>query len=219
MWPRSCCCGGVVALTSLHQRAELTIAALTIGTALLILARPAHAHAIVHTTQPRIDEILANAPERVVMRFNEPVEINFGSLRVFDTNARRVDKGKTEHLPGEPDAIHVALEPNLPKGTYTVAWRIVSADGHPIAEAFVFHVREPGENPEGIASRVLRGEHGAGNLTGALSGVSRWLTFAGLLVFCGALMFAGIAWRRAPADAAVGERFIKRWNVTALVAG
>lgn len=197
--------------------AWVAVAAVVVTTALLVVARPAQAHAIVRATRPRIDEVVARSPERVVMHFNEPVEINFGSLRVFDTAGRRVDEGEPEHLAGQPDAIQVALQPDLEMGTYTVTWRVISADGHPIAEAFVFHVKEPGENPEGIAARLLGGEQSADRLTGTLFGVSRWLTFAGLLIFCGALIFAAVSWRTAPAaDAA--ERFAKRWSVTAVAA-
>jgi len=206
-------------MTLRYRHAAACIAAAAIAVASLLLgARPALAHAIVQSTQPRIDEVVDAPPERIVMRFNEPVEITFGSIRVFDTNGDRVDTGEADHLPGEPDTIAVPLEPDLVIGTYTVTWRVVSADGHAIAEAFVFHVGEPGENPEGIASQILRGEQRAERFTAIIFAVARWVTFAALLVFCGALAFVVLIWRRASADAAVRRAFARRWGAAALVA-
>jgi methionine-rich copper-binding protein CopC len=50
------------------------------------------------------------------MRFNEPVEVAFGAIRVFDTNGHRVDRGRAQHLPGDSRGVQVALEDDLPYG-------------------------------------------------------------------------------------------------------
>ncbi|QIM18784.1 copper resistance protein CopC [Leucobacter coleopterorum] len=45
------------------------------------------------------------------------------------------------------------LLPDLAEGTYTVAWRVVSSDGHPIEGGFVFFVESDGSaDPDQIAS-------------------------------------------------------------------
>jgi copper transport protein len=105
---------------------------------------PASAHAIVEKTEPGIDQVVSASPERVVMYFSEPVELAFGAIHVFNTDGERVDEGEADHLDGEIDAITVGLQPDLPEGTYTVSWRVISADSHPISEAFVFHVGRKG---------------------------------------------------------------------------
>jgi copper transport protein len=51
--------------------------------------------------------------------------------------------------------VAVAIDGRLERGTYTVAWRVISADSDPINGAWVFHVEEPGAQPEGIAAQVL----------------------------------------------------------------
>ena len=147
------------------------------------------------------------------MEFNEPVEISFGSIRVFDAHGRRVDDGETRYVEGSNDAVDVPLEPELSRGTYTVAWRIVSADGHPIGEAFVFHVGAPGENPRGIVDEVLAGEGGAGSLESGLAAVGRWLLLVSLLVLAGAVVFLALVWGRliAPSDV-VGAEFAAGWR-------
>lgn len=184
----------------------------------LMSISPAQAHAIVERTEPRADEVVAASPEYVRMFFSEPVEIAFGAIRVYDTNATRVDTGDTEYLPGRLDAIEVRLDGELPRGTYTVTWRIISADSHPISEAFVWHVGSPGTHPQGIADELLRGGAKAGRLGGALFGVVRWVYFAALLAFMGALLFIALIWLRVN-DAAVTKhremhvRFGARWRL------
>ena len=186
-----------------------------------LTAGPASAHSIVKNTDPAIDDVVQRAPRRVVMTFNEPVEVAFGALRVFDSRGRRVDDGTASHLSGQPDTVHVALKPNLPEGTYVVAWRIVSADGHPIQEAFLFHVGHPGEPPEGLVAGILSSQGRAGPVEGMVFAVARWVNFAGLLLLAGSVAFLALAWRRPGTSLAVRppevERsFARRWR-TAVV--
>jgi copper transport protein len=178
-----------------------------------LTAGPAGAHAIVRSTEPGIDEVVSQPPTEVVMEFNEPVEISFGSIRVFGTDGGRVDAGETEYVTGSPDAVRVPLEPDLPNGTYTVAWRIVSADGHPIGEAFVFHIGEPGQNPRGVVDEVLGGEGRAGPLEAGLAAVARWMNLASLLLLAGASLFLVLVWGRVLAPEETVQRgFAERWR-------
>lgn len=172
-------------------------------------ASPARAHAIVESTEPAIDQVVETSPERVVMHFSEPVEIAFGAIRVYDTKAERVDTGDAEHLEGDATSIGVRLEPDLPDGTYTVTWRVVSADGHPIEEAFVFHIGAPGERPGGIAADLFQSA-GAGPVTGILYGMARWANFIGLLVLAGAVIFLARVWRPNGSDG--DPLFVARWR-------
>ena len=174
-----------------------------------VSAGDVNAHAIVKATIPAIDSTVQSPPAQVVMTFNEPVELAFGAIRVYDSNRGRVDEGEARHR-GGADTVAVDLEDDLPDGTYTVTWRVVSADGHPIHEAFVFHVGAPGERPEGIATELLGGEGGAGRLEGGIAGVARWVTFASLLVLVGGVAFAVVIWsdRELHGDA---ERHFQRW--------
>ncbi|HZB04009.1 MAG TPA: copper resistance protein CopC [Actinomycetota bacterium] len=174
-------------------------------------ALPASGHAIVKATEPAIDEVVETPPQRVLMEFNEPVEISFGAIRVFDTHGRRVDEGEAEYIEGSSDQVQVPVEANLADGTYTVAWRIVSADGHPIGEAYVFHVGTPGENPRGIVDQVLSGEGGAGPLEAGLAAVGRWFALASLLLLGGAALFLILVWGRVMAPTEVEDAFARGW--------
>ena len=184
---------------------------------LVSFARPAQAHAVLKETSPGFDEIVDEQPERVIANFSEPVEINFGALRVFDSGGERVDTDHSDHVEGDPASIAVGLQSDLADGTYTATYRVISADSHVITGAFVWHIGAPGANSEGIGDELLSGEGGSGRLEGALLGGARWLNFIGLLLLAGAVFFALAIWRRpsgsvADRPASVDETFGSRWR-------
>jgi copper transport protein len=144
-------------------------------------ASTAVAHAVLVETTPGNDSVLEESPDRVTLRFNEPVETAFGSVRVYDSSAQRVDSGDISR-PDEK-SVAVRIDRRLPRGTYTVTWRAISADSHPVSGAFVFHVGAPGAQPGGIASQVLH-EGTPGSVTW-LYRFSRFFDFAFLLLVAG----------------------------------
>src|SRR5918996_54208 len=123
--------------------------------ATLAIAPPASAHSTLLETEPPRDRVVEHAPKRVVLHFDEPVETALGSITVYDGDGERVDAG--EIMRPAPESVAVAIEGELERGTYTVAWRVISADSDPINGAWVFHVQAPGPQPSGIAAQVLEG--------------------------------------------------------------
>ena len=179
-------------LSALRLGAAVAVAAL----AALAAAPTASAHATLVSSTPSNDEVLGRAPAQVVLRFNEPVETAFGSVRVYDGAARRVDDGGTTRP--QPREVAVRVRSGLPRGTYTVAWRVVSADSHPVSGAFVFHVGKPGAGAAGVASQVLDEQAGSGVVDRSFD-VVRFLNFA-LILLCvgGAVALAVVLGREAP---------------------
>jgi copper transport protein len=172
------------------MRTRLRVAFVAVAIVVLALAGApsASAHAVLVRTEPANDSVLDASPDRIVLHFSEPVETAFGSVRVYDASARRVDDGQVERP--ENDAVSVGIDRTLARGTYTVTWRVISGDSHPVRGAFVFHVKEPGANPAGIAADVL-GSGTPGSVS-ALFTVARFLDFALLLLLTGgtaALLF------------------------------
>ena len=98
-------------------------------------------HAVVVETSPADGELLAVAPDRVVVRFNEPVAAI--AAQVLDAVGRDV-------TPIDAASVHdgelqIALPPALATGTYVVSYRVVSLDGHPIGGSLIFSVGEPSQ--------------------------------------------------------------------------
>ena len=79
-------------------------------------------------------------PTQVVLSFSERVRVRPGEIRVLDASLRRVDKGEPRTIDDKTVAVDVG---DLGKGSFVVAWKVVSADTHPISGAFSFVVEAP----------------------------------------------------------------------------
>jgi methionine-rich copper-binding protein CopC len=104
---------------------------------LLLSCGPVLAHARLVETYPADGETLAESPEQVQLRFNEPVEAAFDSIEVYDQEGDRVDEEDARVSP-EDRRLLVADLGELSEGSYTAEWRIASADGHPIDGEYEF---------------------------------------------------------------------------------
>jgi copper transport protein len=156
-------------------------------------AVPASAHAMLERTSPGADSVVARAPERVDVTFSEAVTLVPGAVRVYDGGLREVDTGAATHPDGDPNSAVVDLPAGLVGGTYTVTWRVVSADSHPVSGGFRFSIGHPG--PSATPSPA---SDAGGGAAGVLLAVARFVEFAGLALLGGAVVL--VALRRAGAD-------------------
>ncbi len=154
--------------------------ALIAALALLLAARPAYGHALYERSTPAAGARL-EAPGQIQVTFTEEVEPSFSKLEVLDSSRKRVDLDDSRDVLGQPRALIVSV-PELPDGTYTVSWKVLSAvDGHVTRGVFPLVV-------------------GAGGLSGALEEsqayiplpidvASRWLGYLALMALAGGFIF------------------------------
>lgn len=118
------------------------LAAVVILVGVLALALPVYAHEALVGTTPGDGEALTAAPTEVVLTFSNdllespPTVVVSTSSGDEITLADPVVEGATLTQP---------LPAGLLNGAYEVAWRVVSADGHPIEGAFTFAVAVPAQ--------------------------------------------------------------------------
>ena len=170
------------------------IAAVAAAFALAAAYAPgALAHSVLIGTQPGNDQVVPASPDEVLLEFNEPVDASLGSLRVFDGQGREVDGGAVT----QPAATEVAvgIDSTLAPGTYTVAWRVVSADSDPISGAFVFHVLERGVGAANVSIDALTGTSEAVDI---LFTTGRFFDLALLLMVVGGSAVLVVALPTAP---------------------
>ena len=159
------------------------------------LATPASAHAQLESTQPDQSSVLLTSPRQVVLRFGEPVEIDFGSIRVIGSKGNRVDEGGTHHPGGDSHAVAISLPAHLPNGTYIVAWRVISADSHPVHGAFVFSVgTDGGAGKANALAKTLANEKGS-TVVGVIFWLIRFTAFASLVLLVGIAAAIHFVWR------------------------
>jgi copper transport protein len=184
----------------------LVIATLALLAA-LVLPSAASAHAVLEDSQPSRGDQVRHAPERVVLRFDEPVEAAFGAVRVYDAQGKRVDSGPTRHPAAHGDSVAVDLRRGLRDGVYTATYRVISADSHPVTGGFTFTVGAGGAAPAASVAELIDAG-GAGPVTETAFGVVRALGDLAIALTVGSLFFALAVWGPAlRSQARAGERW------------
>ncbi|MFJ3778569.1 copper resistance CopC/CopD family protein [Streptomyces sp. NPDC090075] len=167
----------------------LVLLFLAVTGALLAGAGPASAHAALTGSDPSQGVVVPKAPDQVSLTFSENVSMNDNSLRVLDPQGKRVDKGKPTNLSGT--TYGVQLKSGLGKGTYTVAYQVVSADSHPVAGAYTFSVGAPSRTVASVGD-----QDAGGGVVGWLYGFGRYMSYAGYIVLVGGAAFVLACWQR-----------------------
>ncbi len=123
----------------------------------LAAAEPAGAHAELVESEPSGGDVLAEAPEQVRLRFDEPVRFEEGGgsepspldpIKVYSEEGTRVDETDTRASPADPKVLLVDLK-KLSDGVYGVDWSVTSKDGHVIDGALGFTVDSASAEKEG----------------------------------------------------------------------
>ena len=112
-----------------------------LGIIAILGASPASAHAVLVSSNPADGSRLEQAPAEIHLTFSEPVSLIAGMTTVLSTTGDRADTG-APHLDRSGEGILIPLRPDLPKGSYLVTWRVVSADTHIISGSIAFGVRQ-----------------------------------------------------------------------------
>lgn len=111
------------------------LAVALVPAALAVAALPAQAHDTLVDSDPADGTVVATAPERITLTFNEAVLELGTSVAVTGPGGERVDEGDASVA----DAVVTqALAADRPAGEYTVQWRATSSDGHPITGELAF---------------------------------------------------------------------------------
>lgn len=141
--------------------------------------QPAAAHAELVSTTPSDGAALAEAPATLELRFNEPVGLIDGAIRLLAADADPTPLRATV-----TDATVIVELPELAAdASHAVAYRVASADGHPVSGVVSFTV---GDAAPGAAPSAASGTPAATEL---LVRVLSGLLYLGLLAFAG-LVFA-----------------------------
>jgi copper transport protein len=161
--------------------------------ALLVLAVPASAHASLDSSDPSSGAVLTQSPTQISLRFDESVEIALGAIRLYDGTGDELDVGAAHHPNGDSSQVVVSTS-TLKDGAYVVAWRVVSADSHPVNGAFTFQVGTGSAATDPNLVTRLLAQDGGNPAAGAVLGVARFVSYAALAVLVGGLVFLVAVW-------------------------
>jgi copper transport protein len=207
------------------QRSALAAVLLMVLLALhLGAAAHVEAHANLVSSEPPENAVLDQAPAEIKLTFSEQPELVSSQVYVLDAAGNHVENNDLHVHSHNTLGITV---PDLPKGTYTVVWKTVSAvDGHVTRGTFGFGI---GVAPPAPGS----GQAAANALAGSapprwLGEFGKWITYVSMFAIIGAIAFTLFVLRPAlrksglanevPTRGAVGARAILAVSVVLLVA-
>ncbi|MES4902390.1 MULTISPECIES: copper resistance protein CopC [unclassified Streptomyces] len=202
-------------LTRLATRRLLSVCGALLAALLCALsfgASPAAAHAALTATDPADGAVVKTAPEQVRLTFSEGVLLSRDSVRVLDPKSNRVDAGSPAHVGGKSSTAAVALRPGLPDGTYTVAWKVVSEDSHPVAGAFTFSIGAPSKTKAKVPS-----DAGADSTVETLYDIGRYAAYGGFAALVGGCVFAGLCRSSRPVQKLAVGGWVTLFSATLLL--
>ena len=110
------------------------IAAFLVASCVLLAGQmPADAHASLVSTNPADGSHIQSAPRTVDLTFSDDLDSGFLAVTAPDGTTVRTSE---PHMSGTQMSADLAESHQA--GRYTVAYRIVSVDGHPVAGRFTF---------------------------------------------------------------------------------
>ena len=196
---------------------RLVIAGIIGTSSLLIHGAPAGAtvalrHASLTRSEPAADSVMPAGQTTFRLVFSEPISPDLSGAALVAASGDTIKLVTT----GDPRDVHalVAPVPPLEPGSYRMAWRIVSADGHPVKGNFKFRVAErvsvdtarpppappPAPPPEAPAPGVSDDAAAGPTLAGApiIPAILRGLGVGALMGLAGLLAFT--SWLAPTAD-------------------
>jgi methionine-rich copper-binding protein CopC len=156
------------------------VATVVLATSLIVVAvagaGAASAHATRIATDPVENTELSQAPQKVSATFNETLQLQFAAMTVVGPDGNLWSTGDPQ-VGGA--VVSVGVRPLGPSGTYTVNYRVTSADGHVVSGSWAFRLTVAGTGSPGPSASAT-------NPSG--DGIPVWPFFvaAGVIVAAGA---------------------------------
>ena len=171
--------------------------------ALALTAPPASAHTSLTGANPAANATVA-PPTQIVLTYADPVQLP--QVVLTDAGGGRHEAGKAQAVDNK---VTEAVKGTLPNGVYTVGWRVVSPDGHPISGTYTFTVTgstgAAGTGSTGAAGTAPGATAPAAKAAGNGSGGSSGWLWIGLAAAVVALAGGGFAWYRRSSGASPNE--------------
>jgi copper resistance protein C len=153
--------------------------------ALALTAGPAAAHAALSGSDPAADARIDTAPARVTLTFNEAIQLSFASLTVVGPDGAHYEGGD---LRADGSDLSTDLRALGAAGQYTVAFRVVSEDGHPIQGSYGFELTRAATPPPAVTDAAAPAVTpvAAAESEDDSTGVPVWILAVGAIVLVGA---------------------------------
>ena len=119
------------------------------------LAGPASAHNVLTSSDPTDGSTLQTAPTTVRLTFDQPVQNFEPVVTVIGPDGQRYEAGAPQV---DSTVVTADVNPLPAAGAYTIAYRVVSADGHPVQGEIKFELAEAAIAPPAPVSSPAVGD-------------------------------------------------------------
>ncbi|MEN3305991.1 MAG: copper transport protein [Micromonosporaceae bacterium] len=171
----------------MNRVARLLLVALVGGLGMLACgAAPASAHAGLVRTSPVQGSVVQSAPTEVDVTFSEHVTPVTGKVKVISPQSTDIANGQVT-VAGR--VLHIPVRSDVPRGTYLVSYRVISADSHPVGAGFSYSVGAPSSTGSALTD--------AGRTDRAVAiavSAAQYVGYAGLVLIAGPALMLFALW-------------------------
>ena len=125
-------------LVDVHRNIALAVTTATVFVLSVAIAPTAFAHADLQVSTPEDGESLEIAPEEVRLTFSEELFEELVEISILDAAGDLYSTIEVEQTPPPGTDVIFPWPTQAPPGEYSIAYRVVSADGHPVTGTISF---------------------------------------------------------------------------------
>ncbi|PLT32010.1 copper resistance protein CopC [Bacillus sp. V5-8f] len=146
----------------------------------ILFPKETFAHAYLVSSTPAENEILSQSPSKISLQFSEHIQSGFHSLVLLDHSGEQIKLN--DAIGDDRSILEAKLKDEIVPGTYSIQWKVVSADGHPIHGTISFSVGA-GQKETDIVSASSDKDYPILDII-----VLRWLLYIGFSLFIGVIV-------------------------------
>lgn len=125
-------------LIGVHRNIALAVTTATVFVLSVTMAPTASAHADLQVSTPEDGESLQIAPEEIRLTFSEELFEELVEISILDADGDLYSTIEVEQTPPPGTDVIFPWPTQAPPGEYSIAYRVVSADGHPVTGTISF---------------------------------------------------------------------------------
>lgn len=129
---------GTRTLVDVHRNIALAATAAMVFLLSVLMAPTASAHTDLQVSTPEDGESLEIAPEEIRLTFSEELFEELVEISILDATGDLYSTIEVEQTPPPGTDVIFPWPTQAPPGEYSIAYRVVSADGHPVTGTISF---------------------------------------------------------------------------------
>ena len=137
-------------LVDVHRNIALAATAAMVFLLSVLMAPTGSAHADLQVSTPEDGESLEVAPEEIRLTFSEELFEELVEISILDAAGDLYSTIGVEQTPPPGTGVIFPWPPQAPPGEYSIAYRVVSADGHPVTGTVSFSYAATAPEPSAL---------------------------------------------------------------------